>query len=76
MKIYHASGSYEDISSYPYIVKNGDIIDTPPLGGATVIFDDASVLRLDADTTLALDTGTLTDGTEIASLLLESGQVW
>ena len=76
VNIYHASGSISTPSTYPYIVQSWDIIDTPPGGEATVIFTDDSVLRLDSDTTLALDAGSLSGGTSIASILLESGQVW
>ena len=76
VKIYHASGSISTPTTYPYIVQSWDIIDTPPGGEATVIFTDDSVLRLDSDTTLALDAGDLSSGRAIASILLESGQVW
>ena len=56
-------------------VYNGDTIDTSATGKATVLFNDRSLLRLSANTTVTLDVGQYT-GTTIASIILGRGDLW
>ena len=60
------------------VLKAGDIIKTDSSSTLTIAFVDTSILRLDADTTASLDISTISTepNKQIASLILESGQVW
>lgn len=58
------------------ILKAWDIVKTPPGCTMTIVFADSSILRLDGDTTISFDLGTLPDGSTIASAMLSNGSVW
>ncbi len=75
MTVYHADGIFEVISSATGILE-GDIIRTNPGSAVTIVFSDLSLLRIDEDSTVSLDTGTLPDGTNIAYAILENGGLW
>lgn len=76
--IYPADNSSSHPTSTGMTLKAGDIIKTNPSCGMTIAFVDTSILRLDRDTTASLDisTNSIEPGKQIASLILESGQVW
>ncbi len=74
--VYHASGSSTLVSSLPYIIMNGDIIDTDPSGAADIIFSDDSLLSLADDTTLELQLSLGASSEPIASVILASGNIW
>jgi FecR protein len=75
--IYHADGTSTASPVVPFTVKNGDILDTPAGGCATIAFEDFSVLRLGEETTLSLDVGTvMPSGELVANILMDNGQVW
>lgn len=57
-------------------ILEGDIIRTNPGSAVTIVFSDLSLLRIDEDSTVSLDTGTLPDGTNIAYAILENGGLW
>ena len=42
----------------------------------TIAFADLSLLRLDGDSTISLDLGSLPDGSTIASAILANGSLW
>ena len=58
------------------VLKAWDIIKTPPGCTMTIVFSDFSLIRLDGDTTISLDLGTLADGSTIASAILSNGSIW
>ncbi len=74
--VYHASGSSTLVASLPYIIMNGDIIDTDPSGTADIIFSDDSLLTLADDTTLELRLTLGSMSEPIASVILASGNIW
>jgi hypothetical protein len=57
-------------------LKAGDIIKTAPGCPMNIVFADYSILRLDGDSTVSLDVGSLADGTSIASAILANGSLW
>jgi hypothetical protein len=57
-------------------LKAGDIVKTAPGCPMNIVFADYSILRLDGDSTVSLDVGSLSDGTSIASAILSNGSLW
>lgn len=72
---YHASGSLTVLAANSEIYE-GDIIQTDATTELTIVFADASLLRIAPGSTVSLDTGTRTDGTSIAYAILQSGELW
>ncbi|GAB0174122.1 MAG: hypothetical protein HHAS10_00010 [Candidatus Altimarinota bacterium] len=73
---YYRIDNTQGLTATGNVLKAGDIVKTPPGCTMTIVFADSSILRLDGDTTISLDLGTLPDGTTIASAMLSNGSVW
>jgi len=75
MTIYHGTTSQKQAVVWDQ-VSPWDIIQTAGNSTGSIAFSDASILRLDTNTTVELSTNSNAAGESIAAIILADGQLW